>query len=255
MRHMFTLSSIAHWLLGNLAFNLVCTVVIAVLARCWVALFGKPLEGWRKQLAFWALAVTTVFILLVLSENVFNASSGEEPHLRATIDIVNFGTLPAPDNRLYVIPAITIRNTGAPSIAERFSLLIRLPGGLVAPGVRYALPEKFGLIYSNGGTEEITAAQAIDLRSSQQPIPKGGLVRGRDMYVFPGLTESQIRNAVGIVYEITFFDALGNAVTGVSEPTAGASAEILSLPGLTQLGQQQSQNANRPSNSNQRHTR
>src|SRR5262249_8664521 len=147
---------------------------------------------------------------------VFNVGAEEPPRLQGTINLVNIGTLASPIGQMYMVPEVTIKNTGAPSIADEFSLLVHMPGGVIKSGRVFTITEDnpFPINYPNGQMEEIIPSQQLDIRALQ-PIPKNGLVRGANLFLFPDLTEDQFRNAVGATLELTFADVRGTRLSAV----------------------------------------
>ncbi len=186
-----------------------------------------------KRRAFW-LAVPALILLGLLKVNQIGNPPRMLPHLQARIEGVVFTDLTQEGiTGLLVVPMISISNTGAASLADRFDLAIHLPDGDTLHGNRQAMPERLEIPFPDGSALVIYGEDALD-RRSVLPIQRGGTARGRLAYVFPSLRSAQLA-AGGVLCQLTLLDAWGRpsatqmTATG---PLVNSAGETRDIPGL-----------------------
>lgn len=210
--------------------NLFWTMVCSLMTRLWFWFISISLDK-RKELTFWLLTPLTILVILSTFSYLVSPKS-EIPNLSATIDRVNSGlvnTNEGPTTYLTIIASI--RNTGAPSIAEKFTLTVHPPKGGLIKGILQFYPDNFVLKYSTDKTEILYGKDALDYKAAE-PIPRGGMVRGHLFYLFPKFPLQSIE-LPGVKLELSFADVLGkNYAVITPEFTGGKESTIVVFPGM-----------------------
>lgn len=202
-------------------------VLSGLLKFAWRSFSSTPLGGWN----YWIFVPLLIFGLLLS----LDAASGANARaaLRASIDRVNTGTF-KPDagglTSASVHLVVSIRNVGAPSVAERFLLFVHFPSGSVAKGIGTTIPTEQVLNYSDGRLEVVWGSDDLSNRA-MNPIPRGGAIRGRLLFLLPGYTDTQLM-IPGVRFELRMLDGWGREyscdISGVLAPTEAP----MNYPGL-----------------------
>jgi hypothetical protein len=101
-----------------------------------------------------------------------------------------------------------IRNTGASSIADSFSLTVELPGGERVTAVPRMLPASVNLKGLN-----VTNADMIGVKTAEDPITKGGAKSGYLFFFVDNAGGAEKIRQPDTVLLISFKDVLGKTVT------------------------------------------
>lgn len=210
--------------------NLFWTIVGSLVTRLWLWFTSIPLDR-RRELAFWLLTPLTILVVLSTFSYLVSPKS-ETPNLSATIDRVNSGIVDTNEGpTTYLTIIASIRNTGAPSIAEKFTLTVHPPKGGLIKGILQLYPDNFVLKYLSGKTETLYGMDALDYKAAQ-PIPRGGMVRGRLFYLFPKFPLQSIE-VPGVKLELSFTDVHGKQYAAITpEFTGEKDSTILVFPGM-----------------------
>jgi hypothetical protein len=209
------------WIAQSLAWGL----VVSLLGRAWIRFMSIPLSK-RKEIAFWFLAPLTVLIVLALVNYSFRADG--KPQLKGQIEAVNYGTIDS-NKQPYLLVVASIKNIGGgQSIAEVFKLFVRLPSGVEKEGTIAAIPEALLQGMPGGITEGVFYKDSLDLKA-MQPITKGGLVRGRLLFLFPDVALEALQSAVNL--KLSFRDSWENQYVAEVKPD-NMVKRLSSFPGI-----------------------
>lgn len=176
----------------------------------------------RQVLTLWAGgSVALAFALLFFGTTSNSARS--EPNFSASIDrvqtFVSSGcSMPVPfpnsdPDDIYLIVTASIRNSGSPSIADGWSLLIHpLFGPAIKPEGLY-LPDTISLVSPDGKhTVSYLGKDGLYNKTLEHPVGQGAFVRGILMYRVKGSTVEALSEP-GIKYELAYNDILGRVQT------------------------------------------
>jgi hypothetical protein len=211
--------------------------MLALEALVVTALLGWALSAMNlppvKKRAFWLSVPLLVLITLLQVHQIGNpVRTGAK--LEAQIDGAVYSDVKqAGSPQLLIVPTISIRNTGEPSIVERFDLSIHLPNGTTIHGDRQGIPERLDIPFSDGSTLAVFGDDSLERRTSH-PIQRGGTARGRLAYVFSSLRSEEL-GAEGTYCQLTMLDAWGRPyatqLTGTGSFYASAT-EVRDIVGL-----------------------
>lgn len=168
---------------------------------------------------------------LTISENDLAAErSRNAPHLTATVDQLGTGGISdALPGQLAILMIATIRNVPprAPSIAEFLPLRLTRDGEEI-----YGAPHYFeNLTFSGTQGQEysFTAEDFLFNKTLPDPIPPGGLRRGRLLYFIPAEHAKFLEP--GSVLTLRFAD-INQVISEASAPIAAqSSADLVFIPG------------------------
>jgi hypothetical protein len=128
----------------------------------------------------------------------------------------------------------TVRNTGSPSIAENWELILETPHGSRETAMPEVLSPNMTLPVSDEKqTTMLGGWDALYAKTAEQPIPTGGLRRGVLVFHFHHVEAATVQMPDNKVY-LQFTDQLGHVIT--SEPMTMHLASTMDasfLPGLT----------------------
>ena len=131
------------------------------------------------------------------------------PKLAGTISQIQTGLLVHQRLNLPARPlsllTVSIRNLGADSIADQYSLTVRTPRGRRAVGVLSTLPGRFvinGYTYDNSGL--------LAGKTEEKPIERGGQRTGFLFFEFEHMELSSLQDKAA-VFELSFKDVTGKA--------------------------------------------
>jgi hypothetical protein len=105
----------------------------------------------------------------------------------------------------------TIKNNGAPSIAEGFESRVRLPSGQELPinAISFLPKGPLKLFGAEGGPElEVAVSEELRRKAIAQPIPTGGAINGFFMGLVRGADVSEVFGE-GATYFLSFKDSMG----------------------------------------------
>jgi len=185
------------------------------------------------------LILFSVGILCILVSAVwYYRIADSEPGLVGTIDTFLVGDYTPPGNPegkfAMVHLIVTIKNTGAPTIVERYSMQLKYANGVTVKGQAEAIPENFTVVtYPEGEREILSSADQLD-RKTTQPISTGNLQQGRLMYRFPDVVAAFIRGQ-GDIIELSYQDVWGKryVITHKMSSYPIIKPKIQSYPGMT----------------------
>jgi hypothetical protein len=211
--------------------------LLALEALVVTALLGWALSAMNlppvKKRSFW-LSVPILVLLMLLQAHQIRNPTRAGANLEAQIEGAVYSDVKqAGSPQLLVVPTISIRNTGEPSIVERFDLSIHLPNGTAIHGDRQGIPERLEIPFSDGSTLVVFGDDSLERRTSH-PIQRGGTAKGRLAYVFPSLRSEDLATE-GAYCQLTMLDAWGQPyatqLTGTGSFCASAT-EVRDVVGL-----------------------
>jgi hypothetical protein len=125
---------------------------------------------------------------------------------------------------------IKVKNTGAPSIADRWRIIVTI-NGTDYLGVQHQLMQRMRFHGENGMVVEYSGEDSLAERTANNPIPTGGQVTGIILCFFDTLTAEQVHNNP---MRVTFLDVYGcEQVATLS--AGGVSGVPMGLPGANLL--------------------
>lgn len=182
----------------------VASVVLAVvgIAKKW-----EKVPRW----AFWLAAIVCFFLA---SARVWTTEHKTALQLQSQLDELKNPNLSCSIEQVsdthnldtaVVALVVTVRNTGAPSVAEQYELSVQTASGQVV-GQPLTIPPVLHLTYPN---RVIDVNTAMDLHHKTiNPIPHNALKRGYLLFAIPGISSARI-DALSLAYEIVFRDING----------------------------------------------
>ncbi len=203
--------------LPNLANQLLGTALMSAAAYifwqfCWPNL---------KQPARWLIVVGCLILISVGLNLVLTFNATPRPRFTASIDRIYLmpGPVTQPPgttaNDTILILIVSVRNNGAPSVAEVGNLQIVPPNGGPSPktlGIYLPATITIGLD-DPSGTQPTLWLKGPDVlynKTVVQPVATGSLVRGILEYVAHDATSSQI-SVPGTKYRLTYTDNFGTS--------------------------------------------
>lgn len=189
---------------------------------------------WSMALFFFFIASVSVWTsehqkVLSLSNKLSKLEVESSPNITGSIDRVLIGKERLAEKRLSVDITASLRNTGAPSIAEGFLLKVILMNGQIIPGESFYRYTGHEIQYGSGIIEKISDSDLLD-RKASQPIPSGGMVRGRLFFFID--TDVDSISTPGTTFELTIYDIKGKQIIIKATPTFGNAEPIKIYPGL-----------------------
>ena len=123
---------------------------------------------------------------------------------------------------------VEVKNSGAPSIAERWKLLVTIDGKEYEP-MGQEIPQPLKLKTITGQTITYSREDALYDKSVRNPIPRGGQITGVLQYLVDIDKETAQRS--GLKLKLTFVDIVGKSYTAVN--LADSKIGPTRYPGLT----------------------
>ena len=149
------------------------------------------------------------------------------PKLMGTLEQITFLTA-TPQNGPSVeaiLVNLTVRNTGTPTIADRFEMSVGAKSGVTYPCQIEMFPDELTIPFTDGPTFVFKRHDAIYDKTTV-PIPTGGQARGWMFATVAGTTEPEL-NQEGTTVTVIFEDITGAHVTA-SDTVRGSPQNTLS---------------------------
>lgn len=216
----------------NIMGNMMWAGIISLLARLWIKFKESPLSK-KKEIAFWLLAPSTVFALLLMITFAVTVSSAQKPMLSATIDAINLHPSPFNKDSTGLVLIVSIKNAGLPTILDGWKVIVTLPDGKDIVSTQLKIPESFTLT-GPSGTVHYSGRDAIYDKAIGNPIPTGGIVRGLLMVSIDNVDHTIVRQPSTNI-SVQFKDVL-NKTHIVEKQMTGLSSEPVYFPGLSAPG-------------------
>jgi hypothetical protein len=209
----------------GLVVNLMWAEVTTGLVRLALFAFAK---GPHKEYLYWlsvsALAFLAVNFLSILSKR------DSLPEYRVTLEEVSPGWGRDAQGKQFSFVSViaSIVNVGSPSVIAGLWLTVSIADGPPIRGAAETIPDELVITHTDGTKEVVSGADALNIKAQTHPIPRGGLVRGRMLYVFPGLSTESL-SAVGTAYELTVVDVWGRESKSLAK-NRGMAGQRLNYP-------------------------
>ena len=158
----------------------------------------------------------------------FNAPSltpdESQPKLSCELNQIATGAVKSPSTPIIVIA--TVRNAGAPSLAEDYRLKIALTDGSEVASVIMTIPERLPFVTPNGSSRVIQGSRAL-YNKTLEPIPRNGLKRG---YLLFSASSSELKASTK-EYRLSVRDANGREVKCSRAPDQSGPDISVDYPG------------------------
>lgn len=154
----------------------------------------------------------------------------DTPNLTGKIDEIISGYTPEL-NAISLFMMASVRNIGAPTVVEGWSLDIEYGGAKFLP-IQAFIPDGYRLFDEGHRVVATFRRQDALYEKTASPVPTGGLERGWLRYIVKGLRDED-RHKSGIKYTLHFSDVRGKAYTAVQIST-GQKSPPQYLPGAEQ---------------------
>ena len=160
--------------------------------------------AWRDQRV---LAVTSTASFDSKCAELDAERARNTPDLHAQIDEIAMGTDPEHPNGTAVFLTVSVRNLGAPSVAEQWHFDVTIPGKGVFRGWGIHTLGSFVFQHSSGEPLLFKGSEAIQEKTAI-PIPTGGMVRGFLLGIIQGVLKDQAFHE-GTKIEVFYADVKG----------------------------------------------
>jgi hypothetical protein len=198
------------------------TAVLTLLVRLLVWLFGKAPKHERW---YWVVCPLGIFVVLTIIESI--AGLDKRPALTDSIQYEMSGMAGATP---YVAIVVRIVNTGAASTIAPYALCARFAGRTdEICGQGQTIPDVFPLTMANGSSIYMFGRDALNRKTAEVPVPKGGSVFGWLMFMFPGSQLADL-NSAATVFNLKYVDAWGKLHTGEMKTTGQRDSNIFDFP-------------------------
>lgn len=182
----------------------------------------------RREYLFWASMLALVFLAVTFISALSRQDGMSCFHV--VLEEVMSGTGKDPQGNSITFTSViaAVSNTGAPSVVSGMRFTAQVPGSVPVPGEAQTLPDSLTINLPNGHAETVSGSDALNIKVQLQPIPKGGIVRGRMLYTFAGVSVDGL-GAVGTVYELVVTDLWGRKYKA-SIRNVGLKPQVLNYP-------------------------
>ncbi len=192
----------------------------------WISRKTIPIPLWAK-ISFLLVVVSIVQFLAYYDLKVKSAQENT-PKLIGRIEQIYIGSVPEfGGSQAWLV--MSIRNIGAPSIVEGFTLRIKSQDLDLSIRPTF-IPEGYQLIGEEGKPIAVFSRKDAIYEKTVEPVGRGGLVRGWLRYDFKGVEAEKVRET-GTKWTISFNDVLNRPYTAVRQMTGGPSGEPQYFPG------------------------
>lgn len=222
---------LAQFTRGNVLFSAFWDGLMIGLGRLVMLAFNKKP---RKEWHYWATVGPLVFV--ITSWATYTIHPAPRSALVPTIEemsVMKFGDaekMGYPANLPGVAFIVSIKNNGTPTISEYYSLKVTFTDGSVRNGFAIYVPDRLEVIRPNGVREAVHHKDALD-EKTLQPIPTGGLVRGRIVFAMPDV-QAETLQSPGTRYELGLRDAWGRRYSIESTVTVSTGSPLPEYPGI-----------------------
>jgi hypothetical protein len=170
----------------------------------------------RGELIYWAAGFPVILVFWAAVS--YATKSTAQPQLSATIDRIHVmgaaQITSAPEHAHYValLFVISVKNSGTPSVADRWKLSISLAGAkgdLEAIGIAIQ-PNSIMQVNDNVTKKAINyvGVDALYNKAVMTPISTGAIVRGLLLWIVDNVSEAALTSP-GTQYHLSFVDILG----------------------------------------------
>ena len=212
----------------NLMVNVIWALIVTGLFRFVMFAFSKAPT---REYLYWISV--PLFLFVAGMSLAAHLGSGGRPSFRVTVEEVVTGTISGAEGQEVPFASViaSVRNTGTPSAVSGLRFTVRIGEGPATAGSAQTLLEEMRIAYENGVTETVYGRDALNIRGEAEPIQRGGVIRGRMLYIFPDVVSVKSLSAVGATYELTVTDAWGTEYKGtIKRETPGQKATLPNYP-------------------------
>jgi hypothetical protein len=187
---------------------------IGLAITIWLRVRGKDISN----KVFWAIAAFALLLGCFLAwrdehnslkrteQELAQEKNPNTPRLSGQIEQVKVGKS-SDNNETQVLIRLSVRNTGAPSIAEGFELAIR-SGNFEAHDNPKEIPKDYTLLPVDKSPKITLNPQEMISRTAPNPIARGSLERGWLRFMFTNTQPERIWRP-GMKYTVSFADISG----------------------------------------------
>lgn len=221
----------------NLVWEFCIAALFIALGRVFRATTGQPMTA-KQELIFWAAGIVFLTAVLAIVNVRFVAPLRQAKHIpnfkcEITDVIVGIRGSPGMPNvsdqtqRTQSLPTgvtllVTIVNSGAPSIAWKWKLKIKLASGHVREAVALTGPSNATLVSEVGNKPiTLTTDRYLPNRLLESPVSTGSAKVGWVSFQFDNITHDEIKR-IGTEFVVEFQDSEGRTTTATcSMETSG----------------------------------
>jgi hypothetical protein len=213
--------------LQNLLIQLMWAYITTAFIRLLAWLFRVSLQGQHRELAFWFVVPGSLLVLTLFLTQATGHTKA--PWLTGHIDAAAVGGPDAAAGATVTLIA-SVRNLGAPSVVEGWSLSVELPTRQTFSGQPFHVPERVTLHHEGGATVSISGEDALANKTVPTPLQTGGMQRGVLLFRFDQLARQSISQP-GTKLILYYHDVTGKRYS--TEAALGAIQKNFSyFPGL-----------------------
>lgn len=212
--------------------QIIWALIFLLCGRAMTWVFHGSFGNKAKEIVFWIVGF--ISILLVLSLITSSPMTGpytKEPKLRGDIDQVLIGQSRDEKKEPGIILIVSVRNVGAPTAVEGWSLSVTPLGGASFVMEHMAIPETLTIFSDKGEDTVILYGQNALYNKTLSPIPTGGMQRGILWYRFPQGIDKDMLTRTGTKFAVFCSDILGKQYT-IEGTWKGKTNPIRYSPGL-----------------------
>ena len=137
------------------------------------------------------------------------------------------------DNKVFVLLTATVANTGSSTTLRAFELCATLLNGDTVCSHRETMPDVLPMSAPGVPDQFAYAADSLQEKTVESPIPRGGTVIGRLYFHFDRMTTDDL-SLSGVQYRLTFKDAWESSYTAEFKYQARSPSPLIKAhPGLS----------------------
>jgi hypothetical protein len=195
----------------------------------------------KKSIPRWLVLVVAAVCLVCASARVWTTENRKyqaeikieedknKPGLSATLDGVAIAP-GRPPHDCVVTAWMTIRNVGAQSIAENFTLKVVTTSGMISHGTYVSPPPENERINLGIGEKDTSTAllfrkDSLALKATETPIQHNGEASGFLMFYISGVDRNELKEK-GSIIELEFTDIFGKSYTASRAMTGTESIPL-----------------------------
>jgi hypothetical protein len=177
------------------------------------------------------IILALVFLLVVILEGSYRILGKGD--LVGTIQQITVGV--EGDGGVGIIVVASIRNLGVPTILDRWTLEIELPGGKLIRALHGVGWEKLDLAFLSGQSQVFTKEHDLMEQTLRQPLQTNAQVFGVARFKVEGMDKSII-NQAGTRILLKYQDARGNEYVAQYTMLGRSDGPLPYIPGIGPIG-------------------
>jgi hypothetical protein len=189
----------------NIATQLMWSGIMIGLSRLALLAFGdKP----HYEYLYWLVGIALVFMIMTFLSALLKSDS--RPAFQVSLEEVVVGSVDLRDKKDVSFASViaSIANIGAPSVIKGITFSVLVPGGMPVGGMPQTIQDGMKVSRPDGQPERVSAKDALNIKAQTDPIPKGGMVRGRMLYLIPQVSPNNL-GAIGTEFKMFITDLWG----------------------------------------------